>query len=109
MQPETKPHFVAPSGSSRSITGARTAQRFTPLTSGHRSMNPIALSVLLACSNASAEETVRFLPDDAQVACRAILPACFKRQDWAALCLRNLDIRSGHTEACDQAIEAVDP
>ena len=31
MQPETKPHFVAPSGSSRSNTGARTAWWFTQL------------------------------------------------------------------------------
>ena len=72
-------------------------------------MIPMALSVLLACSVASARETIRFLPDDAQVACRAILPACFKQRDWAELCLKEPDIRSGHPEACDQAIEAVHP
>ena len=31
-------------------------------------------------------EPLRFLPDDAQVACRAILPQCFRRSDWADLC-----------------------
>ena len=72
-------------------------------------MIPMALSVLLACADTSAQETIEFLPDDAQVACRAILPACFKQRDWADLCLKEPDIRSGHPEGCDQAIEAVHP
>lgn len=72
-------------------------------------MIPMALSILLACTDSSAQGTIRFLPDDAQVACRAILPACFKQRDWADLCLKEPDIRSGHPEACDQAIEAVQP
>ena len=69
----------------------------------------MALSILLACTDSLAQGTIRFLPDDAQVACRAILPACFKQRDWADLCLKEPDIRSGHPEACDQAIEAVQP
>ena len=29
-----------------------------------------------------AVDAVFFLPDDAEVACRAILPQCFRRSDW---------------------------
>ena len=48
-------------------------------------------------------EPVRFLPDDAQVACRAILPQCFRRSDWADLCNSQSEIRLSFPEACHAA------
>ena len=50
-------------------------------------------------------EPVRFLPDDAQVACRAILPQCFRRSDWADLCDSQSEIRLSFPEACHAAQE----
>lgn len=52
-----------------------------------------------------AAEPIRFLPDDAQIACRAILPACFTRSGWAELCRANLELRQANPEACRQASE----
>ena len=46
---------------------------------------------------------VTFLPDDAQIACRAILPQCFKRSDWADICARESSVAHGHPEACRAA------
>ena len=48
-------------------------------------------------------EPERFLPDDAQVACRAILPQCFRRSDWADLCDSQSEIRLSFPEACHAA------
>ena len=48
---------------------------------------------------------IRFLPDDAQVACRAILPQCFRREDWARLCQTDHSIREAHPVACARAEE----
>ena len=67
-------------------------------------MIPFVLSVLLACSESSSENTVTFLPDDAQVACLAILPQCFTRRGWADLCLQDPTIRSGYPQACREAL-----
>ncbi len=44
-----------------------------------------------------------FLPDDAEIACRAILPQCFKRSDWAQLCAKDANVAEGHPEACRAA------
>jgi hypothetical protein len=46
---------------------------------------------------------LRFLPYDAQVACRAILPQCFRRSDWAELCDSQSEIRLSFPEACHAA------
>ena len=46
---------------------------------------------------------VNFLPDDAEVACRAILPQCFKRSAWAELCASDRSVAEGHPEACRAA------
>ena len=54
---------------------------------------------------AMAAEPIRFLPDDAQIACRAILPACFTRSGWAELCRANPELRLASPEACRQASE----
>ena len=48
-------------------------------------------------------EPVRFLPDEAQVACRAILPQCFQRADWAELCTSQPEIRVSFPDACRMA------
>ena len=50
-------------------------------------------------------EPIRFLPDDAQVSCRAILPQCFRREDWARLCQTDHSIREAHPVACVRAEE----
>ena len=46
---------------------------------------------------------VTFLPNDAQMACRAILPQCFRRSDWADLCAREPIVAHGRPEACRAA------
>ena len=45
-------------------------------------------------------EPLRVLPYDAQVACRAILPQCFRRSDWADLSDSQSEIRLSFPEAC---------
>ena len=52
-----------------------------------------------------AERPIEFLPDDAQVSCRAILPQCFTRKAWAQLCHSEPDIRKSFNLACDLAID----
>ena len=57
-------------------------------------------------SNISSEPKVNqinFLPDDAQIACRAILPQCFKRSDWAQLCAEDPNMARSHPDACRAA------
>ena len=46
-----------------------------------------------------------FLPDDALVACRAILPQCFTRQGWADLCSHEPDVMASHPESCKLALQ----
>ena len=48
-------------------------------------------------------EPVRFLPDDAQVACRAILTQFFRRSDWADLYDSQSEIRLSFPETCQAA------
>ena len=111
MQPETKPHFVAPSGSSRSTTGARTAWRFTLLLrdpSRHQvNLSLVSVVLLLTTSSAPVQaDDINFLPDDALVACRAILPQCFTRADWADLCRTDSSVLEAHPEACRLAMHS---
>ena len=110
MQPETKPHFDSPSGSSRSTTGARTAWRFTLLLKDaerHQVKLPLVSIVLLLFTSSSPVQAdgISFLPDDALVACRAILPQCFTRADWADLCRTDASVMEAHPEACRLAME----
>ena len=56
----------------------------------------------LGCLSADAD-SIRFLAEDAQVACRAILPQCFRKSDWADLCLEDPDIQNAHPKACAAA------
>ena len=51
------------------------------------------------------ERPIEFLPDDAQVSCRAILPQCFTRKAWARLCQSQPEIREGFNQACDLAVD----
>lgn len=52
-----------------------------------------------------ADPAIEFLPDDAEVSCRAILPQCFTRRGWAQLCRADPTIRHSFVEACDLAVE----
>ena len=63
----------------------------------------IALVMLVELSAAPRGGAVTFLPDDAVVACRAILPSCFQRDAWAALCADDPSVAAGHPEACRSA------
>ena len=63
----------------------------------------VALVLISDCSAGSTAGAVSFLPDDAEIACRAILPQCFKRDDWAALCDDDPSVVAGHPEACRAA------
>ena len=60
-----------------------------------------ALVVDRFCS--PAVDAVTFLPDNAEVACRAILPECFRRSDWADLCAREPSVVVGNPAACRDA------
>ncbi len=58
----------------------------------------LVVSVLLVgCFGGPAADP--FLPYDAEVICRAILPQCFRRSDWAELCTRDPSVAVGHPEA----------
>ena len=63
----------------------------------------LAGGLLVDCFGSPAADAVTFLPDDAEVACRAILPQCFRRSDWADLCAREPNVAVGHPEACRDA------
>ncbi len=51
-------------------------------------------------------EPVRFLPDDAEVSCQAILPQCFRRSDWANLCATQPEIKVSFAKACREAVKS---
>ncbi|MAI96737.1 MAG: hypothetical protein CMN95_08485 [Synechococcus sp. MED650] len=71
-----------------------------------RSVGPslVLAAVLLAASCVESRAgQVNFLPDDAQIACRAILPQCFTRSGWAELCQSDPKIKSDHPDACRAA------
>ena len=63
----------------------------------------VASALLVGCFGSPAADADPFLPDDAEVACRAILPQCFRRSDWAELCARDPGVAVGHPEACRAA------
>ena len=55
----------------------------------------LASALLVGCFGSPAA--------DAEVACRAILPQCFRRSDWAELCARDPSVANGHPQACRAA------
>ena len=63
----------------------------------------LASALLVGCFGGPAADAVTFLPDDAEVACRAILPQCFRRSDWAELSARDPSVADGHPQACRAA------
>lgn len=65
------------------------------------SLSFLAVGVMLwGYTSSPMVRSATFLPDDAEVACRAILPQCFKRSDWADLCARDSSVAAAHPEAC---------
>ena len=77
----------------------------------HQVKFPIASVVLLlfASSAPVQADAINFLPDDSLVACRAILPQCFTRADWADLCRTDASVMEAHPEGCRLALEAENP
>ena len=63
----------------------------------------LAGGLLVDCFDISVADAVSFLSGDADVACRAIPPQCFRRSDWADLCAREPNVAVGHPEACRDA------
>ena len=63
----------------------------------------VAGALFVVCFGSLAADADPFLPDDAEVACRAILPQCFRRSDWAELCARDPSVADGHPQACRAA------
>jgi hypothetical protein len=72
---------------------------------------PLVSIVLLLFTSSSPVQAdgISFLPDDALVACRAILPQCFTRADWADLCRTDASVMEAHPEACRLAMEGENP
>ena len=72
----------------------------------------VVIALALAAMPIVRADGIRFLPDDAQIACRAILPQCFTKQGWHRLCQNNPAIAKAHQQACRKAAiglnEAVD-
>jgi len=64
---------------------------------------PTIVLMLLACASHVKADGISFRPDDAMVACRAILPQCFTRADWAELCTSQPEIRVSFPDACRMA------
>ena len=63
----------------------------------------MALVVISDLSGSFTAKAETFLPDDAVIACRAILPQCFTRDAWATLCADDPSVAEGHPEACRAA------
>ena len=63
----------------------------------------VASALLVGCFGSPAADADPFLPDNAEVACRAILPLCFRRSDWAELYARDPSVAVGHPEDCRSA------
>ena len=65
----------------------------------------VALSLVALPASLARADGIRFLPDDAQIACRAILPQCFTQQGWHRLCQNDPAIAEAHQRACRQAAD----
>ena len=59
----------------------------------------VAGALLVGCFGSPGADAVTFLPDEAEIACRAILPQCFRRSDWAEVCARDPSVADGHPQA----------
>ena len=67
----------------------------------------VALALGALTASVACADGIRFLPDDAQIACRAILPQCFTQQGWHRLCLNDPAIAKAHPQACRQAADGL--
>ena len=67
----------------------------------------VVLFMAFASIPMARADGIRFLPDDAQIACRAILPQCFTQQGWHRLCQNDPAIAKAHRRACRQAADGL--
>ena len=63
----------------------------------------MVLAMVLPLASLARADGIRFLPDDAQIACRAILPQCFTQAGWHRLCQNDPTMAKAHQVACRQA------
>ena len=63
----------------------------------------VASALLVGCFGSPAADADPFLPADAEVACRAILPQCFRVSDWVELCAPDPSVAVGHPQGCRAA------
>ena len=67
----------------------------------------MVLAMVLPLASLARADGIRFLPDDAQIACRAILPQCFTREGWHRLCQNDPTMAKAHPVACRQAADGL--
>ena len=67
----------------------------------------MVLAMVLPLASLARADGIRFLPDDAQIACRAILPQCFTREGWHRLCRNDPTMAKAHRVACRQAADGL--
>ena len=67
----------------------------------------MVLAMVLPLASLARADGIRFLPDDAQIACRAILPQCFTQAGWHRICQNDPSLAKAHRVACRQAADGV--
>ena len=67
----------------------------------------MVLAMVVPLASLARADGIRFLPDDAQIACRAILPQCFTREGWHRLCQNDPTMAKAHPVACRQAADGL--
>ncbi len=67
----------------------------------------MALAMVVSLASLARADGIRFLPDDAQIACRAILPQCFTQAGWHRLCQNDPTMAKAYQVACRQAAAGV--
>ena len=67
----------------------------------------VLVAMAVVSSPIARADGIRFLPDDAQIACRAILPQCFTQAGWHRLCQADPSMAKAHQLACRQAAAGV--
>jgi len=63
----------------------------------------VVVAMALASLTLARADDSQLLPEDAQIACRAILPQCFTQQGWHRLCQNDPAIAKSHQQACRKA------
>ena len=67
----------------------------------------MVLAMVLPLASLARADGIRFLPDDAQIACRAILPQCFTQAGWHRICQNDPSLAKAHRVACRQAADGL--